>query len=354
MATYIPPGIDIPWDGLERGARTNNDGHGWAVASVAYGLEVGKSMDFTEAAVDLAQARERHGKSSTAIFHSRWGTHGVMGEFNIHPFYVDNQKQTVVAHNGILPVKYHPIKKDPRSDTRIFVDEVAQRFLSDNNGVPSRRRGIALGQLIGLGNKLLFLSVASGEPKVRIINAWLGEWEGGVWYSNSGYRPFRSYYNTGKYTGYSGWDDDWTPHSSAQSRRFSTPGFEAGGSGVTLWTPPAKDADDEAESSAAGLASGEDTSTCGFCGAKEAVDPLTAICDICETCADCYETAADCMCWSGSHHTKEQRLFDLIRLSEEARANAEADAAADTTNDDPPTSSPGTPSSAGWRSDVYD
>lgn len=322
MITYVPAGIDIPWEGIENGARTNNDGHGWAIAS-AKGLEVGKSMDFTESALDLEKARERHGKNSIVIFHSRWGTHGVMGEFNVHPFFVGDG-QTVMAHNGILPSDYHPKKSDPRSDTRIFTDRVAKYYLNPETGVPSRRRGKNLGDIIGGGNKLIFLSIAGGQPKVRIINAWLGEWEGGVWYSNTGYKASRFWGGSvgSRAACATGWDwdeDDWDP---------------SFGLNYTQWKNAHGLGDTTREAILNGVAqietivdgeivgNGSDENDCPFCGAVDAIDPLISICKICASCIDCAETAADCQCYSIPHQQKAADLFALPELPSGWRSEA--------------------------------
>lgn len=323
MITYVPAGIEIPWEGIENGARTNNDGHGWAIAS-AMGLEVGKSMDFTEAAVDLDAARDRHGKNSIVIFHSRWGTHGVLGEFNVHPFYVDDEKTTVMAHNGILPGRYHPVKGDPRSDTRIFTDRVAGDYINPETGVPSRRRGKHLGDLITGGNKLIFLSVAGGEPKVRIINAWMGEWEGGVWYSNTGYKASRFWgsYGVGSRTAgscatgrrwdyedeYDGWDPTWsTRYEEWKAQHGLADDPEDKDSGTK--TPGTKEVIINGQ-----VVEVSEDNECVFCGAVDAIDPMISICMICEACQDCKETAADCQCYTVPHQEKPSHLFALPEL----------------------------------------
>lgn len=262
MITFTPGGIEIPWEGLVQGSYSNSDGHGWAVAS-RDGLEVGKSMSFDKAAAGYEEARNRHGKSSLGLFHSRFGTHGVMGEFNIHPFYVDKEMQTVVAHNGVLPYQYHPLKDDPRSDTRVFVDRVLPHYLSPN-GVPSRRRGRQLGQLIGSGNKLTFLSVASGTPKVRIINAHLGEHDSGNWFSNSGYLPSRYYYS-GKSHLWDPWDDQYE----------CKPGISTKAEDLFDWT---------------------EWSDCKFCHGKYMVNPEDNVCEVCDTCNECWDERERCSC----------------------------------------------------------
>jgi glutamine amidotransferase len=269
MITYVPAHVDIPWEGITNGAYSNDDGHGWAVASHEGGLQVGHSLAFDEAAAGFELAREDHGPGSLAMFHSRYGTHGTMDETNVHPFYVDDL--TVVAHNGILPSQFHPRKGDSRSDTRVYIDRELRGW--PYPGVPSRRRGKAIGRQIGLGNKLVFLSVAEGTPKVRIVNAHLGTHSQGVWFSNDGFIPWRNW---------QGWQDHWSPVGGAACGTSITGG---------IWDDAAEEAPDPF------------WADCSVCGAFQSVDADTSICDICESCADCKCDYVSCLCYRGSHFT---------------------------------------------------
>lgn len=197
LITLVPANIEIPEDGIRQGACSNPDGHGWAVASAEHGLVMGKSMDDEEAIKGFIAERERQGPGSVALFHSRLGTHGSINLANVHPFYVPdargegNDKNTVVAHNGVMPGAWHPDRDDPRSDTRVFADRTASWYITER-GVPSRRGARALGEMIGRGNKLVFVSVRQpGRPAVRIVNADSGMWSGGVWYSNDWWKRSR-------------------------------------------------------------------------------------------------------------------------------------------------------------------
>lgn len=271
MITFVPGGTDIPVDGIKNGAIINDDGHGWAVAA-GDTLLVGKSMIFQEALDGFLQAREDLGRSAVALFHSRFGTHGEYGEYNVHPFYV-NDEDTVMAHNGILPVKFHPEGEDRRSDTRIFVDRY--KHLANNpNGVPSRRGGAMLGNIIGGGNKLVFLSVRSGQPKVRIVNVNQGIQTEGVWYSNDGYRT--SY----AWLGY--------------ARRRSLDNYEWVNDRAreTGWSDPLGDGFEGKE-----LVPYE--SNCPECGSED-IDREMGMCLECLSCLDCHDNFAYCMCWRPS------------------------------------------------------
>lgn len=273
MITYIPAGVQIPAEGIENGSIFNDDGHGWAVASTN-GLFVGKSMKFEESFESFVETREREGMSSLAMFHSRFGTHGIMGEFNVHPFPVGDRGDTVMMHNGVLPAQFHPLQHDARSDTRKFADQIGS-YVDNERGIPSRRGGGDLGRIIGMGNKLVFLSVRSGEPKVRIINADAGHWEEGVWYSNDGHRPhYLGRKGKGAGTHYSDnwWNDDdqWVKGEDNIWRRQSKPSVY-------------------------------DTMVCPYCekhGEEGEVDWVSMTCKVCWTCLDCEQVIDDCLCFT--------------------------------------------------------
>jgi hypothetical protein len=69
------------------------------------------------------------------------------------------------------------------SDTAEFVHTVLRKYPVAMQTVEGRDW---LGKLIGRGNKLAFLSVAEG---LSIVNEAEGIWDGGIWYSNCGYKP---------------------------------------------------------------------------------------------------------------------------------------------------------------------
>lgn len=187
MITLVPAGVAVPWDGIVNGGITNSDGHGWALAKGS-DLLIGKSMNLDEALETLEAGLAQIGEGATLLFHSRWGTHGSMNEFNVHPFWIGGENSgTVMAHNGVLPSRWHPERgKDMRSDTRKFADNIGG-MVQNPTGVPSRRGARTLAEHIGSGNKLAFLSVRSGEPRVRLVNSKAGVFVGGVWYSNHGW-----------------------------------------------------------------------------------------------------------------------------------------------------------------------
>lgn len=268
MITYIPGGVDIPIGGITNGSVINDDGHGWAVAAGSE-LLVGKSMKFDDALEGFLEARLSLGQASVAMFHSRFGTHGEEGEFNIHPFYMG--EETVMAHNGVLPQKFWPGYEDRRSDTRIFVDRHSKE-VDNPSGVPSRRAAARLGRKIGTGNKLVFLSVKSGQPRTRIVNVNQGIQVAGVWYSNSGYQTDYSWY---------GWSRrrpmdkyDWAETKADKEQSAGWADYMSDGKEIVPYP-------DEA---------------CQECGSKD-LDLEIGMCNSCVSCLDCHDNFAYCLCW---------------------------------------------------------
>jgi len=155
-------------------------------------------------------------------------------------------------------------------------------------GVPSRRAGKRLGNQIGQGNKLAFLSVVGGTPKVRIVNAYLGVQDGGNWFSNSGYLPSRYYYT--KFESSKLWDnwEEWTPGKVVDDCKTDEPKDD----GEFDWN---------------------DYAHCKVCMSKWSVEPDTQVCEICDHCADCLTEYNDCMCYRGSHHESPFQQFAIAQ-----------------------------------------
>lgn len=301
MITFVPANVEIPFEGIYNGAITNDDGHGWAVASSKFGLQVGKSLKFEDALKDFAVARVEHGEDSIGLFHSRFGTHGSVNEANIHPFYVKD-KHTVVAHNGILPAKWHPSMMDDRSDTRVFVEEVMPEYLTPN-GVPSRRGCKRLGQMIGSGNKLAILSVESGKPKARIVNAYMGEHANGVWYSNTGYLSWRSRWSVGSYR--SG-----GTYEGGTVTTFGRTGCSTGPKAITAG-PSVEEADSVVEFEGEYYL----TSPCEFCMRTGYVNADTMVCSSCSTCNDCFLNSKHCECLGTGRINQETSMFAEVQAT---------------------------------------
>lgn len=188
LLTYIAPHAQPDMALLENGAISNPDGHGWAILANE-SITVGHSMDMDVALTLFELARQHLPADGPALFHSRIATAGNIDTYNCHPFYVNNDKRTVIAHNGILPRNAQPNRKDPRSDTHLFADVWLPKgrfgHFRSRNG---RRR---LSRWLGYGNKMAMLTV---DPKYSrdsyILNEHLGDWlpDGSMWFSNTSYK----------------------------------------------------------------------------------------------------------------------------------------------------------------------
>lgn len=190
MATYVPAGTPASpelLDELANGCVRNQDGFGYAIVSndrtqlITY-----RSMNAEDMLDHFAKDRDEH-TSGPAIVHSRWGTHGEMSIRNVHPFRVGRDRDTVVVHNGVLPMSTWPSKTEWRSDTGVF----AKRFLpSWGMNLDSERFQKHVLNFIGAGNKLIILTVnPKFEQHVYLFNEKAGNWskKTGCWHSNFDY-----------------------------------------------------------------------------------------------------------------------------------------------------------------------
>lgn len=341
MLTYFPSGAVVDETCLRNGSIINADGHGWAVVDSSLKvIHTGHSMDFESALAAFLDMRGLH-PFTDAMFHSRITTHGVTSVDNCHPFRVPGWADTVVGHNGMLPCD--PGKDDWRSDTRFFAEEILTRKFPVLDSAKTRRR---LSMWMGW-SKILVLTV---DPRHQ-HNAYLfgessGDWVDGVWYSNSGYQPRKSYtwsykdwsgprYAQNKDTGQwervdDGWDDEdfYTlpvskidtaesfddyilrrreerERAEAEAGWESSDALEVGSDGTVSLR-----SDDTVRT----YRGGKETTVIGRLSADTSfvaeqfqcpdahcrsfnVDVALHLCLACETCTACAEHVTDCPCW---------------------------------------------------------
>jgi hypothetical protein len=187
MLTYLPENTQPDAEALWNGTVVNNDGHGFAIVHEEH-IITRRGMEGDEILDKFIKMRRRfpHGP---ALFHSRMGTGGVFSRFNVHPFKLQGDRRTVVAHNGILPKSLQPAKTDRRCDTRWAADNLFP-FYRLNKKVHRDE----LANLIGRYNKLVFLTTNPAYPHHSyIINEASGVWDHGIWYSNYDYLPYVDY-----------------------------------------------------------------------------------------------------------------------------------------------------------------
>lgn len=112
------------------------------------------------------------------VAHFRWATHGDKTRLdNVHPFWIE-QNESALMHNGIFNIA---CVKD-WSDTRTFTHRVLNQLPANWPTVPHLRWIV---DEATTGSKLVIMN---REGIVTIIHEKAGVWDGGIWYSNSGYR----------------------------------------------------------------------------------------------------------------------------------------------------------------------
>ena len=134
--------------------------------------------------------------------HFRIATHGKVNITNCHPFKVN--RKTAFIHNGMIT---HFEKNTEFSDTYLFNESILKQLPA--NFITNTAILEMLGNYIDYSK----LVIISGENAV-IVNEHLGKWDGGNWYSNSSYKPYKEITPTKnsqyKYS-YKDWGDwgDW-------------------------------------------------------------------------------------------------------------------------------------------------
>lgn len=253
LLTYIPAGIMPDTEALFNGTMINDDGHGYAIVDRAGDrIIVDRGMDAKDMIACFAAKRAQF-PDGPALFHSRLATDGATTLTNCHPFDVGGDPRTVLAHNGIMPLR--PSKGDFRSDTRI----VAESYVPKAYGTLRRRRArLAFQKWMGQWNKVVILTV---DPRFRanafILNEKEGLWDNGIWYSNDMYK---GYYL-------------------APARKGDAYGLDEDGWG---WEPP--------------WITSDTPDRCWKCGSR--VNYKThGECPDCLVCFDCGEKPDSCLCY---------------------------------------------------------
>ena len=180
----IPAGKDINNDTIDRMWKRNPDGGG--ISWIEDGkVQVFKTMKLKPFKQKFKEVLSKYGDSDILV-HMRIATHGSVCIENNHPFYIDTQ--TVFAHNGIMPNEFHPPAKSDLSDTRYFNKVFLQNMKPI--ALDDELFRTAIGDIIGMGNKLVILSANKKlKQDSYIINEHMGQWVKGVWYSNTAHIP---------------------------------------------------------------------------------------------------------------------------------------------------------------------
>lgn len=184
IAIYKAPLAKLSKETLETCFKNNTHGAGLCYPKDGK-MEIRKGF-FTFAAF-WAAYEEIRDLEVPALLHCRYKTDGIENAENCHPWRVNDE--TALIHNGIIK-QHRSSKKDKISDTGLFVRDIIKPMCKANKNAWKRKWAKALiEEYIGLGNKLVMLD-ASGH--YEIFRPLLGEWNGGCWFSNDGYKERKS------------------------------------------------------------------------------------------------------------------------------------------------------------------
>ena len=197
LLTFMQEGVTADIDLLTTGAQNNPDGFGFAVHAGNKIIHA-SGMNFDRVLDEFLKTRRVH--SGPALFHSRITTHGSTSVDNCHPFQIGRDRDSVLAHNGILPIPSH----GGRSDTRILAEDLIPSWggVTAFDGKKFRKKISKFAD----GSKLVVITANKmTKDDFYIINEKDGHWVDGVWWSNNSYKYARYSYTGG--TMYStGWE----------------------------------------------------------------------------------------------------------------------------------------------------
>ena len=179
IAIYQPEGLILDDKTLRTCYDNNPDGCGMAYIREDNGkIEIYKSLKFKKWLKRYHRMTQENAKSPFLI-HFRIKTHGVVATENCHPFKIDNEHAFI--HNGMITKCAPKDRNGDKSDTRLFNEMILQSLPK------GWFQNQAIKDLIEpwIGNSKLAILNKNGE--VNIINEEKGNWNEGVWFSNTSY-----------------------------------------------------------------------------------------------------------------------------------------------------------------------
>ena len=210
LGIYQPIGKTVTKDHLENGFKNHGDGCGivWAEGGKLH-VKKGVGKKFEEFYADYEAV-----KQYPCLIHFRKSTSGKIDEANCHPF-IFNEGKLAAIHNGVLNIKCND--KD-FSDTYHFVTLVLDPLIRKYH-IPVNDGSLNYLICTSIGSDKL--AVMDGNGKTYIFNEEKGNWDEGIWYSNTSYK----YQPTTSYGGGS----SSTFHRGAYGNCSSSPYFGNGG-----------------------------------------------------------------------------------------------------------------------------
>jgi hypothetical protein len=183
IAIYQAPGYRLTESELHNCWENNPDGAGISFFDRSSEIVIEKTMNRSEFVDLYNKVVKQHGRYTEMAVHFRIATHGGVNISNCHPFYTPDRTMSVI-HNGIIPVLFDS-KKDPRSDTRVFVEEVIPNMPA--GWIDDEQMFNMVENYIG-HSKLVVLSEKT-QNSAYIFNEELGNWsdDAKIWFSNRSY-----------------------------------------------------------------------------------------------------------------------------------------------------------------------
>jgi len=177
LAIYQPVGKEVPEKHLKTGFDNHSDGCGiaWADGGKLH-IKKGVGMKFDEFYEFYKSV-----KQYPCLIHFRKSTSGKIDEANCHPFLFADDKYAAI-HNGVINIKCND--KD-FSDTYHFIKLVLDPLIRKYN-IPINDGSLNYLLCTSIGSDKL--AVMDGNGKTYIFNEEKGNWEDGVWYSNTSFR----------------------------------------------------------------------------------------------------------------------------------------------------------------------
>lgn len=321
LLTFMPEYVTPDPDRFDVAAVSNPDGFGWAIVDGKRIIR-GRGMNYDQVFEHFSNTRRRF--PGPAMFHFRWATHGVEDTSNCHPFTVGRDEQTVVGHNGILPVEVP--KGSKRSDTAEFALNV----------FPSAAGTVAMLDMADYlkewedwarGSKLVFLTAnPDAKSNFYILNEADGHWDKDMWWSNHSYVHTPRYLYDGYGSRYSH-GGGWSYSYSVADSRVSEPSVD---SLVDIHDLFDDEYDDEAYTDngayseleqlqvfCTDIGLGQILVECYTCThtVTRPADYVACYCDECGACLFC-GLSAGCNCWHHIESTLDVAEFNYSVLAE--------------------------------------
>lgn len=214
IIVYKPQGAAFPAKKtLQRCFERNSDGAGFMLADGEKVIIKKGYMTFNGFYKALKKARENYGDDAAFVVHFRISTQAGTRADCTHPFPLSADMRDLrrlecscdvgIAHNGVISLTsagYY--KQVTYSDTMKFITDYLSLIIDSKEYYKDPRKAELIGRLAD-GSRLAILD---GSGHCELIGAGWVE-DGGIWYSNGGYKDFKPIIKTTGAPSLVGWSD---------------------------------------------------------------------------------------------------------------------------------------------------